>query len=218
MDPSLFVLFYRSSGLFHNESVFRTFWLLLLLRWGETVSLWNWTSNGPFFYPPYFIRVNMEQRWNYIEKRKVKNSERNLSQCHSVHHKSHMDWRFKELTYSTLTHFGLNAIARLVTARKLSTTQARCALYNHNQLRLSDVGKRAVLGVGERKDECAYREQYPGGSQKHIASYFSLSWGKPTSRRCVRDILGEKREMCYKTGFDCTSCLSISDINLLLQN
>jgi hypothetical protein len=24
---------------------------LLLLRWGETVSLWNWTDNGPFIHP-----------------------------------------------------------------------------------------------------------------------------------------------------------------------
>jgi hypothetical protein len=33
-----------------------------------------------------------ERRWNYIDRRKPKNSEKNLSQCHFVNHKSHMDW------------------------------------------------------------------------------------------------------------------------------
>jgi hypothetical protein len=30
-------------------------------------------------------------RWNDIDRRKLKNLERNLSQCHFVHHKSNMD-------------------------------------------------------------------------------------------------------------------------------
>jgi hypothetical protein len=33
-----------------------------------------------------------EQWWNDILTGKPKNSEKNLSQCHSVHHKSHIDW------------------------------------------------------------------------------------------------------------------------------
>jgi hypothetical protein len=33
-----------------------------------------------------------ERRWNDIDSWKPKNSEKNLSQCHCVHHKSHMDW------------------------------------------------------------------------------------------------------------------------------
>jgi hypothetical protein len=33
----------------------------------------------------------MEHRWNEIDRGKPKYSEKNLSQCHLVHHKSHMD-------------------------------------------------------------------------------------------------------------------------------
>jgi hypothetical protein len=62
---------------------------LLLLRWGENVSLWNWASNGPFVHPPDDISVNMEQQWNDNDRGKPKNSEKNLSQCHFVHHRSY---------------------------------------------------------------------------------------------------------------------------------
>jgi hypothetical protein len=33
----------------------------------------------------------MEHRWNEIDRGKPKNSGKTLSQCHFVHHKSHMD-------------------------------------------------------------------------------------------------------------------------------
>jgi hypothetical protein len=33
----------------------------------------------------------MEHRWNEIDRGKPKYSEKNLSQCHFVYHKSHMD-------------------------------------------------------------------------------------------------------------------------------
>jgi hypothetical protein len=34
----------------------------------------------------------MEYRWNEIDRGKPKYSVKNLSECHLVHHKSHMDW------------------------------------------------------------------------------------------------------------------------------
>jgi hypothetical protein len=34
----------------------------------------------------------MEHRWNEIDREKPKNSGKNLSQCHFVHHKSYTDW------------------------------------------------------------------------------------------------------------------------------
>ena len=34
----------------------------------------------------------IKMRWNHTDNGKPKNSEKNLSQRHSVHHKSHKDW------------------------------------------------------------------------------------------------------------------------------
>jgi hypothetical protein len=39
----------------------------------------------------FFIFQVMEHRWNEIYREKSKYSGKNLSQCHFVHHKSHMD-------------------------------------------------------------------------------------------------------------------------------
>jgi hypothetical protein len=39
----------------------------------------------------FVLFLVMEHRWNEIDRGKSKYSEKNLSQCHFAHHKSHMD-------------------------------------------------------------------------------------------------------------------------------
>jgi hypothetical protein len=39
----------------------------------------------------FLLFILMEHRWNEIDRGKPKYSERNMSQCHFIHHKSHMD-------------------------------------------------------------------------------------------------------------------------------
>jgi hypothetical protein len=48
-------------------------------------------ADGPISHPQDNTWVNMEQQLNDIDRAKPKDSGRNLSQWHSVQHKSHMD-------------------------------------------------------------------------------------------------------------------------------
>jgi hypothetical protein len=45
----------------------------------------------PLFFIPRMMYEYGEPRWNDIERRKLKKSERNLSQYHFVHHKFQVD-------------------------------------------------------------------------------------------------------------------------------
>jgi hypothetical protein len=59
---------------------------------GVRLFLWSWVTSGPFVRPPNEIWVNMEQWWDDTDRKKPKDVETNLPQCHSVHHMFHMDW------------------------------------------------------------------------------------------------------------------------------
>jgi hypothetical protein len=56
---------------------------------------WSYVSElrpqtGLFFFPQVIYEYG-ERRWNDTDRGKRKGSDRNLSQCHFVHHKSYMD-------------------------------------------------------------------------------------------------------------------------------
>jgi hypothetical protein len=59
--------------------------LILCLCDGVRLRLWTATTNGPIVHPPSDIRDTDRG-----------NSEKYLSQCHFVHHKSHTDWPGRE--------------------------------------------------------------------------------------------------------------------------
>jgi hypothetical protein len=55
---------------------------------------WDYVSElrSPTLFIPQVIYDHAEPQWNDIDRENRKNSEENLSQCHSVHQKSHTDW------------------------------------------------------------------------------------------------------------------------------
>jgi hypothetical protein len=65
-------------------------WLLIFYLWGKATSL-NCCHEWAYCSPPRWHEFG-ERRWYDIDRGNPKNSEQNLSQCHFVHQKSHMDW------------------------------------------------------------------------------------------------------------------------------
>jgi hypothetical protein len=61
--------------------------LLLFMSKGVRIRLCTAGTNGSIVHPP----DDMKPRWNDIDREKSKNSEKNMSHCHFVHHKSYMD-------------------------------------------------------------------------------------------------------------------------------
>jgi hypothetical protein len=66
----------------------------LLLRWVESV--WDWEVIRPIVQHPDDAYESMDQRWNDTDRGNAKDAERNLFECHFVHHKSHMNYPGRE--------------------------------------------------------------------------------------------------------------------------
>jgi hypothetical protein len=73
-------------------SAFASYWRKEWSTVGSKLLFFPWRrlcgigTNGHFVHP-LDIRVNMKQLWDDIGRRKPKASEKDLSQCHFVHHK-----------------------------------------------------------------------------------------------------------------------------------
>jgi hypothetical protein len=84
------VAFYPQGWLVNFEIEFHIGANSLILVNGVIHYLGTVAANVPVFHPPgdiYYIYG--EPCWNDIDKGKLKDSEKTLSQCHFVHHKSH---------------------------------------------------------------------------------------------------------------------------------
>jgi hypothetical protein len=115
---SIFVWFHANIGSQHRTKTHRDSLLLLMLMGWDYVS--ELQPPTCLLFIPQMTCEYGEQRWNYIDG-KLKNSERNLSQCHFVHHKSHMDWPGCEPRDSLLS----SLLKRTAEFLKLNRSQAK---------------------------------------------------------------------------------------------
>jgi hypothetical protein len=76
------------------QSYFSVLLSLLLMSTGET--LFKLRPSTGLLFIPQIIYACGEPRWIDTDRAEPKNADRNLSQCHFVHHMSHMDWPERE--------------------------------------------------------------------------------------------------------------------------
>jgi hypothetical protein len=69
--------------------------LLLFISQGWDCASELRSQTSPLLIPQIIYEYG-KPRWNDTDRRKPKNSEKDVSQCHFVHHKSHMEWPASE--------------------------------------------------------------------------------------------------------------------------
>jgi hypothetical protein len=106
-----------------NSECFKSFFML---RWGETMSLWNWTANRPIVHPRNGPWVCEYKQRNYFARGKPNESEKNLS--HYTLHTTNPTW------ITLVANPGLRVESRRLTAWAMTRPFFECYSTGHKNV------------------------------------------------------------------------------------